>query len=492
MRVYTNNHIDAIKSFDVFDEATQNNFRIVKYLDLGVTTVRLIINSKEILSLIEHQLSCSLLDFTDTYSSTIVVWNELHPEALSQKIQSYLGEDIKIRIRLQKLLSKSVVTSFDVFDKTKNCSLVSCNCETGIINAYNALTNTYYYGVQKLDPEEFLKEGHIFVQILNKILKTPNSNLVHGAVVGLDNKGILFCARGQRGKSTLSVLSMLEGFEYVSDDYLVLEQSKSKLFSYPIYSIITLSSKMYNKLFDKLNGVKFISNNGRKDKYVFNIDVFHKSFRKKYPIELCMFPEIVSDAKPSIIPCKKGRAITQIVQSTVSQMGDMADSETIRKLISMVSKYEYYQINLCSDINLNVDFLRDFLNNYKYKKHIQNFDDEYIEDITFDIANIINCKTGALYTMNKAATNIYEMLKNGLTINEIKQIVNDKLDLSLSHNLLLQLDKLDNYLSSSNDFIVLNNTEQNNKELNFDFIRDCNYNLSIIKHFNSTSTELLN
>ena len=108
---------------------------------------------------------------------------------------------------------------------------------------------------------------------------------MHGAVIGLNGDGICFCARGQRGKSTLSVLSMMKGFEYVSDDYLILHKKDNQLLSSPIYSIITLSPVMYNRLYDYLKGSQFVSNNARKDKYVFNISNFHNTFKQNYPIK---------------------------------------------------------------------------------------------------------------------------------------------------------------------------------------------------------------
>ena len=71
--------------------------------------------------------------------------------------------------------------------------------------------------------------------------------------------------------STLSVLSMMRGFDYVSDDYLILHQDeKGQLLSSPIYSIITLSPVMYNRLYDLMKESQFVSNNARKDKYVFS------------------------------------------------------------------------------------------------------------------------------------------------------------------------------------------------------------------------------
>jgi hypothetical protein len=257
---------------------------------------------------------------------------------------------------------------------SKHQPLLNIDPLGGIIQGFNPETNTYYYAAQNLEPEEFIKQGHIFVQTFNKILKTPAAGLVHGAVVGLDNKGILFCARGQRGKSTLAVLAMMQGFEYVSDDYLTLEKTDDGLFAYPIYSIITLSPRMYNELYDDLKG-KFVSNNARKDKYVVNIEGYHDTFRRRYPVSVCMFPEIVSDPEPSIVPCTpgdKGRAIVQLTHSTVNQTGDRHEPETIKKIISFTDGFEFYRINLCQDIKANVECLKEFIKNYENKREKNN------------------------------------------------------------------------------------------------------------------------
>ncbi len=333
----------------------------VKYVRLGSKTAKLVCYSKTFTPLVEKQLGYTLKNDAKSYDATIVIWNEKEPKALADKLFDKHDLHLKTRMRLEKLLSKQDYIDLEIMDEAynrHNC-IISIDATNGLVNAYDKENNTYYYGVENLEPEEFIKHGHIFVQIFNKILKTKNSNLVHGAVVGLENNGVLFCARGQRGKSTLAVLSMMQGFEYVSDDYLVLEKDEHGLYSYPIYSIITLSPRMYNELYKDLKG-RFVSNNGRKDKYVINIDAYHNTFKEKYPIKACMFPEIVKDKEPSIVPCKKGRAITQLVHSTIRQTCDAHDIKTIQKIMDFVKDFEFYQINLCSDIHANVECLRDF------------------------------------------------------------------------------------------------------------------------------------
>jgi len=335
-----------------------------KYVSLGSKTVKLVCYSKDFIPLIEKQLSYALKDYSYICDAVVIMWNEKEIGSFAKKIAD---NHAITRIRLDQLRFSTKDVHLEIMEDSysKHNSIININSVSGIINAFDQDNNIHYYGVQDLHPEEFIKQGHIFVQIFNKIIKSQNANLVHGAAVGINDQGILFCARGQRGKSTLSVLSMMEGFEYVSDDYLILEKEGNELYSYPIYSIITLSPKMYNELYDNFDG-KFVSNNARRDKYVFDIKEYHSAFRKKYPIKICMFPQIVEDEKPSIVPCKKGRAITQLIHSTIIQVGDNHDIRTIKKLINFIEDFDFYQINLCSDIKANVECLRQFCANKNY------------------------------------------------------------------------------------------------------------------------------
>ena len=362
LREYNNNLLDYIKSNWTLSE--------VLYLDLGVKTVRMLCYSEEFVPHIKKQLAYTLRENADRYNSTIILWKEKDIKQLYKHIAPECNPKYNLRLRIDMLMNKKTFDDLWIFDDkySVNKPLLSVDIDQGVVNSFDSENETYFYGVENLEPEEFIKQGHIFVQILNNILKSENTNLIHGACVGLNNQGILFCARGQRGKSTLAVLAMMEGFEYVSDDYLTLEKEGNTLYSHPIYSIITLSPRMYNELYDKLDGTKFISNNARKDKYVLNISNFHNRFKKKYPIKMCMFPEIVSDKEPSIRECtsqEKGRAITHLVHSTVFQMNDKHDLKTIKKLMNMVKDFPFYKINLCNNIYRNVECLRDFFKEYK-------------------------------------------------------------------------------------------------------------------------------
>lgn len=294
------------------------------YLDLYIKRIRLRIYSDEFDQYIDWQIPYIVSkDDTDVYDATVELWKETDPAA------------------------------------------------PDIISEYDKETETYYYGVKDLKYEEFIKQGHFLVRIFYRILKTDYSSLVHGAVVGMDGEGVLLCAKGQRGKSTLSVLAMLNGMEYVSDDFLLLEQDENgDLYASPIYSIISLSPFMIEQFGSKLDGCVKLGHNSRYDKFNFNISNLHSSFRIHYPVKVLMFPEIM-DGEESFIrkasPAEKSRAITQLLYSTTSQMDDLSDHLATRKLIGMLNDFDCYYFGLSKDIEHNAALLKEFVKERKYK-----------------------------------------------------------------------------------------------------------------------------
>lgn len=310
---------NAIKNHMVGDGKNPH----VIYLDLYVKRVRLIVYSDEFIQHIESQIPYIISrDNSDRYDATVVLWKERYHIAPE------------------------------------------------VIQRYDSQTETYYYGVKNPEYEEFIKQGHFLVQTFFKILNTDHSSLVHAAAVGMNGEGALICARGQRGKSTLSVMAMFLGMEYVSDDYLLLEKSDDgRILASPIYSIITLSPLMTDKMKDKLCDAVLLGKNARKDKNVFNIACMHGAFRQHYPIKTLIFPEIVDCEKPFIrkaTPLEKSRAVTQLLHSTAVQMNVERDTAGTLKLIGMVNQFDCYYFCLSRDIEQNAYLLKEFIEKKEY------------------------------------------------------------------------------------------------------------------------------
>ena len=335
------------------------------YLDLaGQKTVRLVMSDPEACKLVRRELGWLLTSRTDNPDATIYLWKE--PDALSFA-RTLIEPGTQIDQGAEYVVFKAKEFSSDGKGTWNEYPTGQVNFKAGTV--YLASGNEFFYGTSSFEPEKWISEGHLFVQILFRILnELPSTKLVHGACVGLDGKGLLLCARGQRGKSTLAVTAMLKGFDFVSEDYLILEQNAEGLYASPIYSMVTLSPFMYDKLYDGLSKAKFIGVGPFKGKYLFDITDFRDQVKWHYPVRACVFPEISPEATEPRYelcdPAEKNRAITHMAHSTLFQMWcaglkrKQSDQEFILAIIRMLRGLDFYKIILTPDIFRNADCLR--------------------------------------------------------------------------------------------------------------------------------------
>lgn len=326
--------------------------REVLYLSLGgVKTVKVFCCHPEAAKMVRRQMAWSVVEPVANPDNCLYFWeepgmNDFHRRVLGLDFELDPGDEYLMLVCREG----DRLIPFAEFSQGNALRLWS--------------GDQYFFAVQSMEPERLLREGHLFVQLLYRMSDAPSSQLIHGACVGVDGKGVLLCARGARGKSTLTVTSLLRGFEYVADDYLMLEKEGTSLTASPIYSIITLSPKMYNALYDDLDRARFVSNNANKEKYVLDISHYGKMVRYHEPVKACLFPEIVSDTEPSVVACnrlEKGRAITHMIHSTLGQMNDQGNALAVRKLIGMLDGLDFYRIRLSPDIFRNAACLRSFI-----------------------------------------------------------------------------------------------------------------------------------
>lgn len=330
------------------------------HVNLGdLKTVRIVACDPSALRLIRRELEWIMTDAVPEPDATIVLWREDAPESFCRRV---FGLDLRPSGKDDTIV---------MFRKDGEEGIPFAQVDFRDNAVHVADGNTYYYGTGTFDPEVWMQEGHLFFQMFYRILNGPDSSLVHGACVGIDGKGVLMCARGGRGKSTLTVTSLLRGFEYVADDYLILERGDWGLRASPIYSTVALSPRMYNTLYDYMDRARFVGVSNLKMKFVFDMKEYGDRLRRHYPVLACVFPEIDLDAaEPRIELCtgaERGRAITHMTHSTVSQMfkyglkQDQKDSADMVKLIGMLQGVDHYKMVLCRDIFRNEEFLRDFI-----------------------------------------------------------------------------------------------------------------------------------
>ena len=82
MRIDNPTKEEVKQFFDNLDNYLDKNYKVeyVKYLDLGVKTVKVICYSQDFIHLVEKQLNYVLRDNAEKYDAVLKIWNEKNIE----------------------------------------------------------------------------------------------------------------------------------------------------------------------------------------------------------------------------------------------------------------------------------------------------------------------------------------------------------------------------------------------------------------------------
>lgn len=203
-----------------------------------------------------------------------------------------------------------------------------------------------------VDPLTF---AHVLYHSFAQWGRTEGMLLLHSAVIGSDGKGMLIAGRGGAGKSTLSISCLLEGLDFVSDDYvLVTENGPLRAFS--IFSSVCLNPDMAYLLKPDMP-VLCKMRNGK-----IILDASSYEIKPQLSIHGILIPVWKDSTKePCIISVSADAALSRISYSTVAQLLNMPDPVMIRRIITRLTDLPVFEFHTCKDFHKNAEFLRKFI-----------------------------------------------------------------------------------------------------------------------------------
>ncbi len=100
-----------------------------------------------------------------------------------------------------------------------------------IISEDNDILSNFYH----------LGENHLLMRLFGYIFDTEDNIVLHGAVVGNDDHGVLITGLSGAGKSTLAAYCLQQGLKFVSDDRIAVHKESGGVFADPIYTTLSLT-----------------------------------------------------------------------------------------------------------------------------------------------------------------------------------------------------------------------------------------------------------
>lgn len=216
--------------------------------------------------------------------------------------------------------------------------------------------NVFYYCRQPESNPGYMLYGHAMVVMLGQWARQNGMLLLHSACVGINGKGVLLSARGGGGKSTLAVSCLLNGFDFVSDDYILVNQ-EGPLKAMPLYRTVSLNQDMASVLNPGLPVIRIDAE--RNDKLMMDASCYE--FRESLPIHAIIYPNLTDNDSPAIKETSRGPVLVKLIDSTASQLGYIRDPEAYRQMSQRLIGIPVYEIGLCKDPEKNVKCLLEFI-----------------------------------------------------------------------------------------------------------------------------------
>lgn len=257
-------------------------------------------------------------------------------------------------------------------DSPENASCWEYTGENGFIRyvkwqgrmvAYHAPGNRHYIILSR-SLDEYVPFWAPFHWEFHHFSMTHGYAFVHSGAVGLNGEGVLISSVGGGGKSTTVLSCLLDGFDYVADDYLILE--KGTVAAYPLFNSGLLNGDSLQRL-PELRPLVFCNDPRKPDRYIIDLSRFGKQFCRGMRIKAIVRPRVrkadepVGEALIRKDPLHSGK--TQMLVSSARQNGFvmMRDQDALHSLFDAVSGLPSYELLLSPDRQSNCRALRELI-----------------------------------------------------------------------------------------------------------------------------------
>lgn len=197
--------------------------------------------------------------------------------------------------------------------------------------------------------------SHPFVKAVFIWAQRRNLLILHSAAVGIDGHGVLIVGHGGTGKSTLTCTCLADGFDFVSDDYCLLNATGPRKV-YPVYTDVFLNPDSLAKL-PMFKPFEILPMQVEKHSFV----VGEARIKPALAVEAIILPQITDRTEPEIKPDKTSKALGQVVFSTVKQLGRFHETEYVRKLSQRLLDMPVYRFSLTEDLQKNCQYLKKWI-----------------------------------------------------------------------------------------------------------------------------------
>lgn len=231
----------------------------------------------------------------------------------------------------------------------------------GRLSVYDNRTHAQYLLISDR-PEEYPPPWHPFRFEFHNFAQKNGYLFLHGAAVGVGDQGVLISATGGSGKSTTVLGALLDGMDYVSDDYLIWEEETGRV--YPLYSCGILNADSLERIPElKPRITAWVPN--RENRAVLDLNPYTDRFVPGMKLRAVLCPRIPQeDTSPAILPDPVKTGKMQMAVSTARQNGYgllKKDPAFLNQIMQAVKDLPCYELRLSRERGENTGMLKEWI-----------------------------------------------------------------------------------------------------------------------------------
>lgn len=226
---------------------------------------------------------------------------------------------------------------------------------SGALSVYNSDTKEAFYWVHSADVVPAWEAAGPIRTILAWWAKDNGFQLAHAAAVGIKQQGIILTGKGGSGKSTTAASALWGGFDFVGDDYILLQERDGVRSAHSIFATSKLlpNSPVVTQFKGELDFSK-------DEKATIHLrEHFEHQLVESLDVKAIVVPTVGS-AEPALERLPASRVLQALAPTTLFQLPG-SGSETFKALADWAQYVPGYSLRLSPDLNKNLDAIRTLL-----------------------------------------------------------------------------------------------------------------------------------
>jgi hypothetical protein len=185
-----------------------------------------------------------------------------------------------------------------------------------------------------------------------ELLKYQRLYSLHSAALYSNGVGYLVSGESGSGKTTTSLSMVSEGFKYVSDDALLLEETNGDIMVHSMFNTFNIDRDLAEHFPDVVKEEDIPLKKGAKVSVNIS-EIFPDSFIPYLRPDVIIFPRITSDRKSRVYPIGKMDVYARLLKQTVLAVDNEASRNQLKAIERLVKQTRGFDLLSGRDIYEN-------------------------------------------------------------------------------------------------------------------------------------------